>query len=227
MDESSSPLWKCFAIPPWNIFLTAVANEIHLPELGDHGKPCGIMNSEREELFQTLDQACHRDQRTVTPAGERCETLIHGVKMRDLVLHTDDRGTVCEMYDPRWGFNPDPLVFTYFYTLRPGWVKGWAHHKEHSDRYCILQGEMKVVLYDPRPDSPTYGQVQEIYLTEHRRQLLSIPPLVWHADENIGIKDVLVVNFPTIQYDHANPDKYRLPVNTDLIPYKFKNARGF
>jgi dTDP-4-dehydrorhamnose 3,5-epimerase len=28
-------------------------------------------------------------------------------------------------------------------------------------------------------------------------------------------------------YDHANPDKYRLPLDTDLIPYKFENSRGW
>ena len=95
--------------------------------------------------------------------------------MKDLVVHTDDRGTVCEMYDPRWNWHPAPLVFTYCYTVRPGWVKGWAVHKTHDDRYCLLSGEMKVVLYDARPDSATFGRVFEIYLSEQRRQLLSIP----------------------------------------------------
>lgn len=176
---------------------------------------------------QALEAASIRDVMTVTPDGKRCDRLIEGVRMRDLVLHTDDRGTVCEMFDPRWNWHPDPLVFTYFYTLRPGWVKGWAMHKIHEDRYCLLSGEMKVVLYDARSDSPTFGQVQELYLTENRRQLLSIPTGVWHADQNVGLKDVLVVNFPTIQYDHANPDKYRLPVDTDLVPYRFRDVKGY
>lgn len=178
-------------------------------------------------LSQRLEQASQRDVMTVTSEGRSCATMIEGVRMRDLVLHTDDRGTVCEMYDPRWGWHPEPLVFTYFYTIRPGLIKGWAMHKVHEDRYCLVQGEMKVVLYDPRPDSPTHGQVMEIYLSEHRRQLLSIPIGVWHADQNIGKGDCLVVNFPTIQYDHANPDKYRLPVDTDLIPYKFRPVQGY
>ena len=36
-----------------------------------------------------------------------------------------------------------------------------------------------------------------------------------------------MVNFPTMPYDHSSPDKYRLPLNTDKIPYKFENARGW
>jgi dTDP-4-dehydrorhamnose 3,5-epimerase len=35
------------------------------------------------------------------------------------------------------------------------------------------------------------------------------------------------VNCPTMAYDHANPDKYRLPLDTDLIPHKFPGARGY
>jgi len=32
----------------------------------------------------------------------------------------------------------------------------------------------------------------------------------------------MMVNMPTRQYNHENPDKYRLPLDTDLIPYDFK-----
>ncbi len=178
-------------------------------------------------LAQHLEQAGQQDRQMVTADGKSCAVMIDGVHMRDLVLHTDDRGTVCEMYDPRWEWHPDPLVFSYFYTIRPGLIKGWAMHKKHDDRYCLLQGEMKVVLYDARTDSPTKGHVLELYLTEQRRQLFSLPQGVWHADQNIGSKDCLVVNFPTIQYDHASPDKYRLPLDTDLIPYKFDPMQGY
>jgi len=57
--------------------------------------------------------------------------------------------------------------------------------------------------------------------------IVNIPTNVWHADRNIGTTDVLVVNFPTQPYDHAHPDKYRLPLDTDLIPYSFGDARGW
>ena len=36
-----------------------------------------------------------------------------------------------------------------------------------------------------------------------------------------------MVNYPTIQYDHSNPDKYRLPLDTDLIPFSFDGAKGW
>ena len=86
---------------------------------------------------------------------------------------------------------------------------------------------MELVLFDPRPESPTSGEVCRIVLSEHNRCLVNIPRNVWHADHNIGTVDAVIVNFPTTPYDHANPDKYRLPLDTELIPHSFGNATGW
>src|SRR5262245_46954133 len=95
-----------------------------------------------------------QDKQTVTAAGENVQPLPAGVSFHDITTHVDERGSVCELFDPRWGWHPDPLVFVYMFTVRPGMIKGWGVHKKHEDRYFILFGEMEVVLYDDRPDSP-------------------------------------------------------------------------
>lgn len=168
-----------------------------------------------------------QDPATVDAAGRPLAPLPAGVGFWDVPTHSDDRGTVCEIYDPRWGWHPEPLVFVYMFTLRPGKVKGWGMHKRHEDRYFILAGELEVVLYDDREGSPTRGLVSKVVLTEYRRRLMNVPPGIWHANHNIGTKDVIVVNCPTTPYDHENPDKYRLPLDTDLIPYRFEQRRGW
>lgn len=168
-----------------------------------------------------------KDAPSVTAAGEALRRLPHGVTFRDAATHSDDRGTVCELFDPRWQWHPDPFAFAYFYTLRPGRIKGWGMHKIHEDRYFIMFGEMEIVLYDARPDSPTTGLLAKTVLSEHHRRLMNIPAGVWHANHNIGQKDAVVVNFPTIPYDHADPDKYRLPLDTDQIPYSFEGRMGW
>jgi dTDP-4-dehydrorhamnose 3,5-epimerase len=173
------------------------------------------------------DEDMRQDTATVSPEGERLAPLPEGVTFRDVVTHVDDRGTVCEMYDERWDWHPDPLVFSYMFTIRPGRAKGWGLHKRHEDRYFILAGELEVVLYDEREASSTYGLVATIVLSEHRRRLMNIPAGVWHADRNIGDRDALVVNFPTIPYDHADPDKYRLPLDTDRIPHRWPDTLGW
>ncbi|MGE3958192.1 MAG: dTDP-4-dehydrorhamnose 3,5-epimerase family protein [Vicinamibacterales bacterium] len=168
-----------------------------------------------------------QDPATVTSAGEPLTRMVHGVTFRRAVTHVDERGTVCEMFDERWSWHPDPLVFSYLFTLRPGMIKGWGMHKRHDDRYFLISGELLLVLYDGREDSPTHGLVSKLVLSEYDRRLVSIPSGVWHANQNIGEKDVLVVNFPTQPYDHEHPDKYRLPLDTDQIPYRFDNPRGW
>lgn len=159
-----------------------------------------------------------RDTQTVDASGARIDPLPDGVVVKDLVTHTDDRGTVCELYDPRWGVNEDPLVFAYVFTIRPGAAKGWGVHREHEDRYAFLAGELELVFYDDREDASTTGLEARLFLSERRRQLVTIPRGVWHAERNIGSVDAVIVNFPTIQYDHPNPDKYRLPLDTDELP---------
>jgi dTDP-4-dehydrorhamnose 3,5-epimerase len=168
-----------------------------------------------------------KDVQTVTPEGEPIMPLIAGVRIRAAVTQTDERGTLCEILNPQWDFHPAPLTYVYQFTIRPGKVKGWHVHHLHDDRIFISQGTLKVVLYDSRPDSPTYGMVNEIYRSELHRTLMTIPAYVYHAHQNIGTTDALLISMPTRLYNHADPDVYRLPLDTDAIPYRFENRLGW
>ena len=168
-----------------------------------------------------------RDQQTVSPEGVPTAALPEGVRFRETRTHVDDRGALWELFDPRWGFHDEPLTYSYCFEVRPGKIKAWNVHRAHEDRYAILYGELVVVLYDDRPDSVTNGLVSEIFFSEYRRGALSIPIGVWHGVHNIGEKTAVVVNFPTALYNHENPDKYRLPIDSPEIPYTFKTARGW
>jgi dTDP-4-dehydrorhamnose 3,5-epimerase len=171
--------------------------------------------------------AARKDQQTVTADGVPLARLAAGVVFRDLPIHIDERGSVRELFDPRWPWHSDPLAYVYLFTVRPGMIKGWGLHRLHEDRYFVLHGDLEVVLYDERPDSPTSGEVSKVVLSEHHGRLMNIPAGVWHADRNLGSTDVVVINFPTRLYDHASPDKYRLPLDTDRIPYTFDRPHGW
>ena len=183
--------------------------------------------SGRPNILETTLAAALQDQQTLDEQRQSIAPVVDGMSFYDSIRHNDERGSVTEVYDPRWGWHPDPLVFSYIFTIRPGIVKGWGLHKLHEDRYFVISGEMELVVYDPRPDSSTYGKIAKVYLSGSRPRLVNIPRFVWHADRNIGTSDVIVINFPTMQYDHAKPDKYRLPIDTDLIPHDFGPAKGW
>ena len=168
-----------------------------------------------------------QDTQTVTADGANVSQLIEGVVIQSSVTHIDDRGTLCEIMSPHRPPHPAPLVYVYQFTIRPGKIKGWHIHHLHDDRIFISQGQIKVVLYDNRPESPTFGRINEIYRTEHDRTLMVIPAHVFHAHENVGTTDALFISMPTRAYNHASPDVYRLPLGTDQIPYSFKDRRGW
>ena len=168
-----------------------------------------------------------KDRKWVNPDGSRVDPLIDGVVMREARTQTDARGTVCEILNPDWGLHPDPLVYVYQFTIRPRMVKGWHIHHLHDDRIFISSGEVLVVLYDDRPESPTYQMVNEIYRSEHHRSIMVIPRFVFHAHQNVGDKDALMVSMPSRPYSHDDPDVWRLPVNNDYIPYTFEDKLGW
>ena len=147
---------------------------------------------------------------------------IAGVSVKRLVTHPDYRGTVTELSSNEWDFHPDPLVYVYAVTIRPGIVKGWIKHELQDDRVAILSGTIQVVLFDDREDSPTYEQVNEFYFSPHNRGLITIPKGVYHALRNVDIQDALFVNMPTKPYNHEKPDKLLLPIENELIPYQFQ-----
>jgi dTDP-4-dehydrorhamnose 3,5-epimerase len=162
-----------------------------------------------------------KDTATVTREVEPLQDQIAGVEIRRPPTHADHRGTITEIYDVRWEFaEDDPLVYVYHVTVTPGQVKGWVLHARQNDRMFVYGGVLKVVLYDARSDSPTHGQLNISHFGTHDRALLSIPAGVWHAVKNVGAQDASFVNLPSRPYEHDDPDKYRLPLDNDVIPYR-------
>ena len=54
-------------------------------------------------------EAATKLQQTVTSEGERVDRLIDGVRIRSATTQPDERGTVCEVYNPAWGLSDEPL----------------------------------------------------------------------------------------------------------------------
>lgn len=161
------------------------------------------------------------DEQLVTEHGESVAERIDGVVVRSAVTQVDARGELCEVYNPAWGVHPDPMVYAYQIVIRPGAVKGWVAHDHQDDRLFASLGVVRIVLFDDRPVSPTRGMVNEIHLGERNRGLVVIPRGVFHAVQNIGVGDALLMNLPTRAYNHQSPDKRRLPVDDTRIPYRF------
>jgi len=160
------------------------------------------------------------DQRTVTAAGESVQSKIAGVLTRVVATHPDHRGRLFEVFNP--ANDPDywiePIVHGYVFTIRQNTLKGWGVHGHKTDRYCLIHGEVVVLLFDARPASETYQLVQVVALSTEGTQMVQIPAGVWHLSINVAPHETQILNFPTATYDYDEPDRITLPWDTDQIP---------
>jgi dTDP-4-dehydrorhamnose 3,5-epimerase len=168
-----------------------------------------------------------KDRQTVTSAGQPVERLLEGVVLRPARPIPDKRGDVIEILDPRWADACGPLVYAYQVSLRPHAVKGWVRHLGQEDRIFLVRGALRWALFDSREGSPTAGELNLITVTERNPSLLVIPRGVFHAVENLGLDEAVFINLPTAPFNHEDPDKYRLPLVNDLIPFAFDDGRGW
>jgi dTDP-4-dehydrorhamnose 3,5-epimerase len=121
----------------------------------------------------------------------------------------------------------DDSIFTKFgqcYVAMnyPGVVRAWHWHEKQDDFFVVVKGMIKVGLCDMREGSPTRGEVNELYLGENNNILLKIPIGVAHGYKTIGVEPSLLINFPSKAYSREEPDEYRLPWNTDQIPFNWE-----
>lgn len=164
-----------------------------------------------------------RDQSTVNEQGIPITQSIDGVFVHKPTVHVDHRGALVEMFTTPEFWKAD-FAYAYQTSIRPGTVKGWFAHEQKSDRYHIVSGELLVLLYDDRIDSPTCGLVQKLVLSEASDRQVFIPPLVWHLSLNVGQTDAILVNLPTTLYDHKHPDRLHISIDSGEIPV---NVRSF
>jgi len=150
---------------------------------------------------------------------------IDGVAIKQLRVIPDERGRLTEM------LRSDDEVFerfgqSYVTTTYPGVVKAWHMHRKQDDNVVCVRGMIKLALYDGREGSATGGEVMEIFLGEHRPLLVHIPREVYHGWKCVSEYEAYVVNMPTELYDYDEPDEYRLPFDTDEIPYDWDLKMG-
>ena len=147
--------------------------------------------------------------------------MIEGIKVKKLTPHADERGCLTEI------LRSDDELFERFGQIYvslnyPGVIRAWHYHKKQDDFWAVVKGMVKAVLYDLREDSPTKGEVQEVFLGEQNPVLLKIPVGVMHGYKTIGVEPSLLINLPTDPYNAAEPDEYRMPYDTSEIPYDWE-----
>ncbi len=160
-----------------------------------------------------------KDGQIVTNEWQAVRRNIEGVVAREVLHVPRDHGVITEMYRPEWDPTGLPVVHIYQSRLFPGAIGAWSCHAKSIDRLFVNQGHLKLVLYDGRTGSSTEGAVMELHVGDARPTFLILPTGIWHGLQNIGPTEALMLNFPTRAYDYEDPDHWRLPYDSDQIPY--------
>ena len=151
--------------------------------------------------------------------------MIDGLKTKILKVIPDERGRVMEILRADGDFF-EKFGQVYLTTTYPGVVKAWHMHKNQTDNVACIQGMIKLALYDSRENSPTYKEVNELFLGIHSPLLIHIPTGVFHGWMCISEEEAVIINIPTEVYDYENPDEHRLDPHQNDIPYDWKRKDG-
>ena len=149
--------------------------------------------------------------------------MIDGVQIHSLAQIPDERGKIMHMLrrDDPWF---EKFGEIYFSVIYPSIIKGWHYHKNMTLNYAVIDGAIKLVLYDDRYNSPTQLETMELFLGEENYSLVTIPPMIWNGFKAIGGKSAIVANCAT--EPHSPNEIIRMDPLYAHIPYKWDVRHG-
>lgn len=149
--------------------------------------------------------------------------MIDGVKITPLRQIPDERGVIMHMLK-RTDDVFENFGEIYFSGVNPGAIKAWHLHKEMTLNYAVPIGQIKFVLYDDRPQSPTKGTLQELFIGNRNYVLVTVPPMVWNGFKGLGDAMSLVANCASIPHDPN--EMSRMDPYCPDIPYDWDIKHG-
>jgi len=89
----------------------------------------------------------------------------------------------------------------YASLTKPGTQRGPHEHEGQTDYFCFFgPSDFRIVLWDNRPSSSTYGNKVSELVGQDRPAVVIVPPGVVHTYKNVGKVEGLVVNCPNRLY---------------------------
>ena len=164
-------------------------------------------------------------QSAVNEFGVLRNEPIDGVRFRPTRPVPHEDGHLTEVARTSWDVFTSPIVQVHITTTLPGRVRGWGFHQESTDRLFVVSGLVKIVVYDGRRNSPSFGKLNEFTVSERNPGLLLIPPNLYHGWKNIGTSEAVVINMPDRMYNYEKPDALDLPWDSEaaarIVPYRW------
>jgi dTDP-4-dehydrorhamnose 3,5-epimerase len=149
--------------------------------------------------------------------------LIEGIKCAPIALWPDDRGYFLEVQRAGFGLNahfPKETTQISAALNYPGIIKAFHFHRHQTDCWTPVMGMLQVVLIDLRPDSPTFGKRNTLFVGNLRPWQILIPPGVAHGYKVVGTDPSLLIYATDRFYNPA--DEGRIPHNDPKLNYDWE-----
>ena len=143
---------------------------------------------------------------------------IEGIKISPLKIISDHRGSVMHMLR-KDNKNFDKFGEIYFSTIFNDKIKAWHLHKEATLNYACIYGKVKLVLFDERKSSKTFGKYQEIILSVKNYFLITIPPNIWNGFRGLNKEHSIIAN--CLNLPHNEKEMVRLNIDDKRFNYKW------
>lgn len=163
-----------------------------------------------------------KDKQSVTRDWQPFDQpLIDGVTVVEVKNVPTSRSYLTEIYRSDWGLAPGAVGQVFQTVLEPRAISAWHAHARTTDRLFASLGQILIVLYDGRRGSPTYGRLNQFRYGTVRPALVTVPARVWHGVQNSSNRPSVLLNLVSDAYSYDSPDHYRLPMNSEEIPFQF------
>lgn len=96
----------------------------------------------------------------------------------------------------------------YFSSIHQGAIKPWKRHRKMTLNLVVISGQIRFVVHDNRPDSPTSGKTVEYRIgLPDAYARLTIAPGLWMAFQGIGQGTSVLLNVADIPHDPTEADR--------------------
>ncbi|MDP1664049.1 MAG: hypothetical protein Q8L79_02905 [Methylobacter sp.] len=161
----------------------------------------------------------NKDKQSVIAGGHRyAPPKISGVHFYELGNVLTRSGSLMELFRNDWLHFDIKVSQINWVQLNPDGLTDWHCHSKQTDHLVGVGGNIKLALWDGRPDSPTKGASEIIRFGATRPIIVVVPPGVWHGLRNESGVYAGYINVINELYNYESPDNFRLPSRTSEIP---------
>ncbi len=144
--------------------------------------------------------------------------MINDLTHKSVQKHEDARGFFAELIkegEPTF----HEIKQTSYSETHPGVVKGFHIHDTYWEMWVVIKGTARLVFYDARKNSSTFGEQYECQVSGSVLEAYAIPPGVAHGYQSLGDTPMGILYHAGKAYDPARPPIEHIPYDDPMINF--------